>query len=118
VERGMTPWGVPYYKELPSLKRTAASAMFVEALSWAYRLRPERRYLEAALPSLESLPRTEGYHLGAFRKVPVKNGLLFIVESEPRGGKAFANSLTGALQFVAVAGSEKLARSLDYCLEL
>ncbi len=114
----MTPFGVPYYKELPSLKVATAGSMFVEALSYAYRLAPERRYLEAGLPALEELPSTEGYHLGAFRKLPVKNGLLQAVESEPKGGKTFANSLVAALQFVALSGSEKLARGLDYGLEL
>ena len=118
VANGMTSYGVPYYKELPSLKRATASSMLVEALSYAYRLSHDRCYLEAGLPSLDSLQRTEGYHPGAFRKLPIRNGLLMIVESEPHGGKAFAVQVAGTLQFVALAGSEKLTRGLDYSLEL
>ncbi|MBA4387321.1 MAG: hypothetical protein C0404_05025 [Verrucomicrobia bacterium] len=118
VENGMTPWGVPYYKELPSLKVATAGFVFVELMSWAYRLSGDKRYLEAGLPALEELPRTEGYHLGAFRKQPIKNGLLMLVESEPAGGKLFAHALAGTLQFVAGSGSKKLAGMLDYQLRL
>ena len=115
---GMTPWGLPYYKELPSLRVASAGAMFVEAMSWAYRLGGDRRLLEAALPALEDMLHTESYHLGAFRKRAITNGLLMLVELEPAGGKMFAFSLVGALQLVAVARDEELARRLDYQLRL
>jgi hypothetical protein len=118
VGNGMTPWGVPYYKELPSLKVATAGFVFVELMSWAHRLSGDKRYLEAALPALEELPRTEGYHLGAFRKRAIRNGLLMLVESEPAGGKLFAHALAGTLQFVAGSGSKTLAAMLDYQLKL
>lgn len=118
VTNGLTSWGLPYYKELPSLRVATAGEMFVEAMSWAYRLSGERRHLEAALPAMENMLHTESYHLGAFRKRAIKNGLLMRVELEPAGGKMFAFSLVGALQLVAVADSPELAQMLDFQLRI
>ncbi len=118
IANGMTAWGQPYYKELPSLKRIAAGTVAIELGAYAFALTGERKYLQAFLPALEAALTTSGYHLGAYRKVPIRHGIRRLCEAEPKGGKSFAMSLPAVLQFIALSGSEKLAKSLDYSLEL
>jgi hypothetical protein len=118
IENATLPWGLPYYKELPSLKRGTAGLIAVELYSYAYRLTRDRKYLEAGLPALEEGLTLHGYHLGAKIKREMTNGLYLVSRPEPKGGKSFAMGLNAVLQFISVSGSEKLARGLDYRLEL
>jgi len=118
IENGMTQWAQPYYKELPSVKRISAGTVLIELGAFAFALTAERKYLESLLPALEAALTSSGYHLGAYRKMPIRHGIRRICEAEPKGGKSFAMSLPAVLQFIAVSGSEKLAKSLDYSLEL
>ena len=78
----------------------------------------DRKYLEAGLPILESSLKLDSYHPGAQIKKEMTNGLYFVNHPEAKGGKAFAMELNAVMQFIAVSGSEKLAKGLDYQLEL
>lgn len=116
IENATLPWGLPYYKELPTVQQPTASTLTIELYSYAYRLTGDRKYLEAALVPLED----ELSNLTAGTKVKRKmtNGIYTMHGSAPPGGKVFAQMLVPVLQTIAVANSERLVKSLDYRLEL
>ncbi|MBQ7265364.1 MAG: hypothetical protein IJS61_04620 [Firmicutes bacterium] len=45
--------GLFYYKELPSLQRNGNNPIILEALSYAYEITGDKKYIEAGLPTLE-----------------------------------------------------------------
>ena len=49
IESSMTPYGLFFYKELPSLNRLGNNTMVLEALAIAYRLSGNKTYLEKGL---------------------------------------------------------------------
>lgn len=53
LENCITETGLFYYKELPSLTRQGSNPIILEALSIAYELTGDIRYLEAGLPTWE-----------------------------------------------------------------
>ena len=48
IEHCLGPDGIFYYKELPSLQRTAPTPHALEALTYAFRVTDDQRYLEIA----------------------------------------------------------------------
>jgi hypothetical protein len=116
IENGMSPWGEPYYKELPSLKRVAAGTVLVELAAHVCMLTGETKYLRPLLPALENL--LSGGVGTAKAKTPMRDGMFLDPRLMVPSGKSVAMTLPAVLQFIAVSGSEKLARSIDYSLEL
>lgn len=53
VENARLENGLFYYKELPSLKRDGNNPIILEALSIAYELTGDKKYLEAGVPTLK-----------------------------------------------------------------
>lgn len=51
VESACTPFGLFIYKELPSLNRLGNNTLVLEALTIAYRLSGDKKYLKLGLPS-------------------------------------------------------------------
>jgi hypothetical protein len=118
MEYATDSWGLPFYKELPSLKRVLPVGIILELYAYAYHFTKDRRFLEAGLPILEQNVSMDIYHLGAGIKNEAPNGMYLETYLEPHGGKHFANSMTGVFLFVALAESEKLIASLDHSLRL
>ena len=55
IEHGLAPDGITYYKELPSLRRTAPTPHFLEAVTWAYRITGDERYLKVGARQFAAL---------------------------------------------------------------
>jgi hypothetical protein len=55
VEHCIGPDGIFYYKELPSLQRTAPTPHVLEALTHAYRITHDKRYLQIAARQFAAL---------------------------------------------------------------
>ena len=49
AENFMNPWGLFYYKELPSLMRNGNNTLLLEAMAIGYELTGDRRYLECGI---------------------------------------------------------------------
>lgn len=120
LEHGLTPYGLPYYKQYPSVARVSPNALGppLELLAWAFRFSDDQRYLRAGLPILQRMMTTEDYHLGSAVKRPMTNGIYGVVELEPKAGKVLAMNQPACLQFVAAANSRRLVESLDTPLRL
>jgi len=118
IENGMTAFGLPYYKELPSLRRATAGVMSIELFAYAHRLTGERKYLEAGLPILEQWTLGGRAPAVTFAKRAMTNGLYLTPVLFPSNSKSVGVVTPAVLGFVAAAKSETLARSLDYQLEL
>jgi PcRGLX-like N-terminal RIFT barrel domain len=118
IENGMTVFGLPYYKELPSLRRTTAGIMAMQLFAYAYTLTGDKKYLEAALPSVEDWMANSQTSAFGYVKQAMKNGLFLEPKPFPPNTKSFAVSMPAMLQFIAASGSETLAKKLDFQLEL
>ena len=118
IANGMTVFGLPYYKELPSLRRLGAGVMVIELLAYAYRLTGDRTYLEAGLPSVEDWMSCGLTGSIGYVKREMTNGLYLEPKPFPTNTKTFGVCAPAVLGFVAAAGSEKLADQLDFRLEL
>ena len=116
IEHGLTVFGLPYYKELPSLRRLGAGVMVVELLAYVYRLTGDRKYVEAGLPSVEDWMENGLRPSDGYVKREMVNGLYLEPRLFPANTKTFGVCAPAVLGFVAAAKSEKLARSLDYLL--
>jgi hypothetical protein len=112
IENGMTVFGLPYYKELPSLRRARAGIMSVQLFAFAYRLTGDAKYLDAGRPGLEAW--LEGGGRTGFTKEPMTNGLYLRPALFPATSKAFAVSMPAALEHIAAGGAERAA-GYDFC---
>jgi hypothetical protein len=114
IEHGMTVFGLPYYKELPSLRRLTAGIMAVQLFAYAYELTGQGKYLEAGMPSLEDwLERGRSGPFG-FVKREMKNGLFLEAKPFPPNTKSFGVCMPAVLQFIAAARGRALADRFDY----
>jgi hypothetical protein len=77
--------GLFYYKELPSLKRLGNNPLILEALTIAYELTGNKKYLEAGLPTFKYLMMNKAPNVGGTKTV---NGDAVIVSG--KGTKSFA----------------------------
>ena len=118
LANGMTVFSLPYYKELPSLRRVAAGVMVLELLAYAFRLTGDRKYLSAGLPSLAEWLATGRTGGTAFIKRSMKNGLYLEPVLFPSDSKSVGVCFPAVLGFLAAAKSETLVRQLDGALEL
>ena len=63
TENFMNPWGIFYYKELPSLMRSGSNTLLLEAMAIGYELTGDRRYLECGIKTFRlQAARRPGYN--------------------------------------------------------
>jgi hypothetical protein len=86
IENAMLPNGLFYYKELPSLRKPAASALLLEALACAYELTGDKKYLRAGIPTFMRIVTAQ--KSGGGKKEKIQDGVLL---AGP-GPKGFAQS--------------------------
>ena len=100
LEHCLGPDGVLYYKELPSLRRPAPTVHAVEALTHAYRLSGERRFLEAALRQFVAYIARPLSYSEVGTKRPDEDGAII---QGCGSGREFAASYTSLITFIASA---------------
>ena len=102
------PDGIFYYKELPSLQRTAPTPHALEALTYAFRISGDRRYLEIAARQFAALlDRSEGLR-GGGKRIDASGAVV----QGMGGGRIFADKYTSILVFASEAAPRGL---LDWC---
>jgi hypothetical protein len=104
------PDGISYYKELPSLRRTAPTNHLLEALTHAYRITGEQRYLELATRHFAlSMEGPEGARARA--KYVDDSGAVISGEG---GGRSFADRYTSILLYAGAAAPHGLLDWFEY----
>lgn len=99
VEHSLGPDGVPYYKELPSLRRSAPTPHFLAAMTHAYRLTGNDSYMKLAARCFAAMDHSGG---GA------ESGPKFLDESGAviagsGGGRIFSSVFPSVLLFASEA---------------
>jgi hypothetical protein len=102
----MGPDGIAYYKELPSLRHTAPTYHLLEALTYAYRVTGDERYLKVATRQFAAVSQQTGTH--ARPKYADDSGA--VIDGEG-GGRIFADKYTSLLIY---AGAASAAGMLDW----
>jgi len=98
LEHCLGPDGIIYYKELPSLKRTAPTYHLLEALTHAYRITQDTRYLRVAARHFVAM----GEHINAHTQRKVADPCGAVIEGEG-GGRIFADKYTSLILFAGAA---------------
>jgi len=110
LDHCLGPGGIVYYKELPSLRRTAPTPHLLEALTHAYRITGERKYMEiAARHFVEIMDRPNSVHPKA--KFVDASGAVISGEG---GGRSFADRYTSLLIFASEAAPLGLLGWYEY----
>jgi hypothetical protein len=110
LEHCLGPDGIAYYKELPSLRRTAPTIHLLEALAHTYRITGEQKYLEIA---------TRHFALYAASPPDSAAGPKFADDSGAvitgrGGGRIFADKYTSLLIYAAEAAPLGLLDWFEY----
>ena len=110
LEHCMGADGIPYYKELPSLRRSAPTSHLLEALTHAYRFSGDSQYLKIATRVFAAL--SEG-------SVEAPRGPKFIDSSgavigNMGGGRVFASTFPSILVYACQAGPEGFLDWYEY----
>jgi lantibiotic modifying enzyme len=104
VENARLENGLFYYKELPSLKRNGNNTIILEALSYAYELTGDKKYLEAGMKTFEvSMSVNQLGGMVAEKKI-VGDA---VIVSGP-GPKGFAQSFLPLVTYYRLAAQEGL----------
>ena len=99
IEHCLGPDGVFYYKELPSLRRTAPTPHVLEALTYAWRISGDERYLRVATNTFAALmAKLEGREGGP--KFADPSGAVI---AGVGGGRIFADKYTSLILFAGAA---------------
>ena len=69
VENARLDNGLFYYKELPSLKRLGNNPIILEALTYAYELTGNKKYLEIGIPTFKFSMQKSGSSFGGDKKI-------------------------------------------------
>jgi hypothetical protein len=110
IEHCMGPDGIFYYKELPSLKRYAPTAHALEALTHAYRISDNDRYLKIAARQFAALI-DQPLESGGGKKYLDKSGAVIRGQG---GGRIFADKYTSILLFAGEAAALGLLDWYEY----
>jgi hypothetical protein len=105
------PDGILYYKELPSLRRSAPTVHAIEALTHAYRFSGEKRFLRAALRQFAAYFDRSLSRGAAGVKRPGEDGAVI---QGSGGGREFAASYPSLITFIAAAAKEELLGIYEY----
>lgn len=92
------PDGVAYYKELPSLRRTAPTYHLLEALTHAYRITCDAKYLKIATRQFAAT----GAETGARDRPKYADDSGAVIDGEG-GGRPFADKYTSLLLYAGAA---------------
>jgi hypothetical protein len=103
------PDGIAYYKELPSLRRTAPTVHLLEALSHAYRITRDEKYLRIATRHFSLV--ASGAPGGQGRKYADDSGAVIAGEG---GGRIFADKYTSLLIYAGEAAPLGLLDWYEY----
>ncbi len=93
------PDGIPYYKELPSLRRPAPTSHFLEALTHAYRITGDDAYLQAACRCFAAV---EAQATGASRTAKFVDDSGAVISGNG-GGRIFSSTYPSTLLFAGAA---------------
>ncbi len=110
LENCLGPDGIFYYKELPSLQRTASLPHALEALAHAYRITGQERYLKIATRQFATIVDSPVSRAGT-KKRKDPSGAVFKGE-----GRAcyFASDYTSLLIFAGEAASKGMLNWYEY----
>lgn len=111
IEHCLGPDGISYYKELPSLRTTAPTLHFLEALTHAYRITGETRYLELATRHFAALAHSGRGDVRARGKYLDDSGAVIAGEG---GGRNFADRYTSILIYAGAATPLGLLEWYEY----
>ncbi|MGC9396320.1 MAG: hypothetical protein ACP5J4_15865 [Anaerolineae bacterium] len=98
LEHCLGPDGVAYYKELPSLRRTAPTYHLLEALTHAYRITGDEKYLKIATRQFAAA----GPETGARERPKYADDSGAVIDGEGRG-RPFADKYTSLLLYAGAA---------------
>lgn len=99
IEHCLGPDGIFYYKELPSLQRTAPTPHALEALTYTYRITGDVEYLKIAARQFAALTRQTG-GAGSNAKYADPSGAVIAGRG---GGRSFADKYMSLLLFAGEA---------------
>jgi len=105
------PDGIPYYKELPSLRRSSPTPHFLEALTHAYRITGNLEYLKVATRSFAAI--TEGQGVEARRTPKLVDDSGAVISGEG-GGRVFSSTFPSVLLYAGAATPEHLLDWYEY----
>ena len=94
LEHCLGPDGIVYYKELPSLRRTAPTYHLLEALTHTYRITGDDRYLKMAVRQFAAM----GDDVGVQRRAKYVDSSGAVIDGEG-GGRIFADKYISVLLF-------------------
>jgi hypothetical protein len=92
------PDGIAYYKELPSLRRTAPTFHLLEALTHAYRITGDVKYLKVATRHFAAMD----FSIDVQRRAKYHDDSGAVIANEGRG-RFFADRYTSLLIYAAAA---------------
>ena len=104
------PDGIPYYKELPSLRRPAPTPHLLESLAYAYRYTGEVKYLKLATRVFPALERGEATAHGTAKFVDESGAVI----AGHGGGRIFASTYPSVLLYAAEAAPAGLLDWYEY----
>jgi hypothetical protein len=110
LEHCLGPDGIAYYKELPSLRRTAPTVHLLEALTHAYRITGQVEYLQVATRHF-SLLASGSTGVRARAKYADDSGAVISGEG---GGRIFADKYTSLLIYASEAAPLGLLDWYEY----
>ncbi len=110
VEHMLGPDGITFYKELPSLNRTAPTPHFLEALTHAFHVTGDRTYLKIAARQFAALTANPVNGRGGAKFVD-SGGAVVAGTGE---GRSFADSYSSVILFAAAAAREGLLDWYEY----
>lgn len=110
LEHCIGPDGVFYYKELPSLRRTAPTPHVIEALTHAYRITDDEHYLRIAARQFAALAEQP---IGAERSAKYADVSGAVIAGQG-GGRIFADKYISILLFAGAAASADLLDWYEY----
>ncbi|MBV7336312.1 hypothetical protein KFU94_50375 [Chloroflexi bacterium TSY] len=110
IEHCIGPDGIFYYKELPSLQRTAPTPHVLDALTYAYRITDDEEYLKVATRQFAALV-AQPIGSGDGAKYADPSGAVIAGRG---GGRIFADKYTSLVLFAGAAAPLGLLDWFDY----
>jgi hypothetical protein len=110
LEHCLGPDGIFYYKELPSLRRTAPTPHALEALTHVYRITGEERYLKIAVRQFAAMVDSPPDTAGNEKRIDSSGAVLV----GTGGGRIFADKYTSILIFAGEAAARGMLDWYEY----
>jgi len=110
IEHHLGPDGIGMYKELPSLQFTNPTMHFVEALTHAYRITGEERYLKVATRQFASFEESLRSNLVAPKRVDSSGAVIY----GEGGGRVFDDKYTCLALYAGEAAAQGFLDWFEY----